>query len=63
MNNKTIFIFEDDNYHDNMYTFKLENINLLIELKFCYINIKDNYKEFHFCGFESSCGSIKKNTG
>jgi hypothetical protein len=62
MNNYTISVYQDDNYQDNLYSFKLDNSRLLLNQKKCCINVKDNYKEMQFCGFESDCGSIRKNT-
>jgi len=62
MNNRTISIFEDDDYNNNLYTFNLEKkTNFLKNKKFCCFNLKDSYKQYIFCGFDSSCGSKTKN--
>ena len=58
MNNKTFSIFEDDNYHSKLYTYQLDNSQLFISTNMkCCFNLKDNYHQYDFCGFESECGA------
>jgi len=61
MNNKTFSIFEDEDYQNNMHTFQLPEALLYRSIQWCCVEIKDTYKTFKLCGFESMCGPRNKN--
>ncbi len=56
MNNKTISLFQDDDYSDMLYSYKLENTNYLHSEKFCCFGLRDNEKESNVCGYPENCG-------
>lgn len=59
MNNKTFTIYEDDSYETHMYAFQLSNTNFIKSGKQCCFALKDNYKKYDFCGFDSECNRKK----
>jgi hypothetical protein len=56
MNNKTLSVYQDDDYEDLIKVYKLENSNFLHSKKFCCFGISDNEKEINLCGYPENCG-------
>jgi len=60
MNNRTISVFQDDDYSDMLKTFKLRSTSFLHSEKFCCFGIRDNEKEIRLCGYPENCGELGK---
>ena len=61
MNNRTITVFQDDDYSDMLKTFQLKSSYLMNSEKFCCFGIRDNEKELRLCGYPENCGDRSKN--
>jgi len=56
MNNRTITVFQDDDYSDMIFTYKLSNTNFKNSRNFCCFNLQDSEKENRICGYPENCG-------
>lgn len=56
MNNKTLTIYQDDDYINKDYTFDLQKTMFKLLPEFCCFELTDNNRQSKFCWFDTSCG-------
>jgi len=61
MNNRTITVFQDDDYSDMIFTYKLSNTNFKHSGHFCCFSLQDSEKDNQICGYPENCGDHEKN--
>ena len=58
MNNRTITLFEDENYHKQVFTFNLPQVSFFQSVKdHCCFILRSLNKEYEICGFNTNCGN------
>ena len=62
MNNYTITLYKDDDYHNVEHTYKLGETKLSIEKNnFCCFSLSDGINENMVCGYDKFCGNSATN--
>jgi Thrombospondin type 1 domain len=56
MNNKTLTIYQDDEYINKDYTFDLQHTIFTLLPEFCCFQLTDKQRSNKYCGFDAGCG-------
>ena len=58
MNNRTITLFQDENYHKQVFTFNLPQVSFFQSTKdHCCFILRSLNQEYEICGFNTNCGN------
>ena len=58
MNNRTITLYEDENYHKQVFTFNLPQVSFYKSIKdHCCFVLRSLNQQYEICGFNTNCGS------